>query len=175
METYKPSVGSKTVSRSIAIALAVICVLLVVSAIGIYMWQSSQVAQLNTDKTNMQSQITSLQQGYHLIDPTSQQVGTFISTETNIMLNTGDVFNMTAKFVNDAEAQGYRCGTALIQYPNGTYSVAVFSTTDEGLMFIDVMPPINTVSIIVGQHYSAINGFANPTYDDTIMNYTIAW
>jgi hypothetical protein len=84
------------------------------------------------------------------------------------------VFNSTSVFVNDAFSEGYKCGTVLIDLPAGTYCVACFNTTDRGLFFVDA-GLVRVVKLVIGQKYYLTNQLATPSYDDTVLDYTIIW
>lgn len=150
----------KMVRRSIAVTLGIVCiVLMVVILVGAVLYV-----------------VPTLKASFKLVDPSYQEMLTFIANESVFGKGKTEdsIFDSTSDFVNDAFNVGYRCGTVLIGCQDGTYSVAVFNTTDRGLFFVDASA--NTViKLVIGQCYSETNKLAKPNYDDTVLSYTIIW
>lgn len=144
---------------------------------------NSTIDSLSSNNTNLQNQVSSLNStinylktGFRVIDPSYQEMLTFVGNESVFGNGKSEnsIFNATSDFVNDALNAGYRCGIVLIDFTQATYSVACFNTTDHGLIFVDA--GLNMiVRLVIGQHYYVTNNLATSTIDDTVLSYTIIW
>ena len=83
-------------------------------------------------------------------------------------------WNFAADVKNNAFKAGYRCGLVYIEFPDGAHTIVCFNTTDRGIIFIEPQYDA-TVTVEIGIHYWADNGYGIPDYDDTIIYYAIVW
>ena len=116
--------------------------------------------------------------GYNIRDPTYQEVLTFIASDQTDKNQYNEenytCANFAADFKNHAFEAGYRCGYVLIEFPDAAHSINCFNTTDKGLIFIEPQDD-NIVSLTIGQPYWNRTIYESPTYNDTIVRYTIVW
>jgi hypothetical protein len=184
----------KMVSRSVAIALGIICIVLIaliayftvtgISAQNSYNDLQNQNQQLQTwlDRnitssynSGYQAGVTS--RGFDIVDPTYQQMLSFMKTDTvhnNVYNSTYVCWNFASDYINEAFKAKWRCGFVYIEFPVEAHAVVCFNTTDKGIVFVE--PQFDTiVKVAIGLSYSRSNGFAPTTYNDSIVNYGIIW
>jgi hypothetical protein len=118
--------------------------------------------------------------GFTVRDPTYQEMLNFIaSDQTDKHQYTNPTYvcwNFAADVKNNAFTVGYRCGLVVISFADSSagHSVICFKTIDHGLVFIE--PQDDAIaSLVIGQHYWDRTKYVEPTYDDTIVSFTIVW
>ena len=117
--------------------------------------------------------------GFTVRDPTYQEMLNFITSDQTdkhqYTVPTYVCWNFAADVKNNAFTEGYRCGLVVISFADSSagHSVICFKTIDHGLIFIE--PQDDAIaSLVIGQHYWDRAKYA-PTYDDTIVSFTIVW
>jgi hypothetical protein len=188
----------KAASKAPVKALGVLCIILVVGLVGIitiyndlysqystltdsYNNLVNQNQQLNSDVTssyNSGYRAGVASRGFDIVDPTYQQMTTFMSTDTvhnNVYKNgTYICWNFCNDYINEAFRAGWRCGFVYISFPDSAHGVVCFNTTNRGIVFVE--PQFNEiVNVAIGLSYSRSNGFAPATYNDTIVSFGIIW
>jgi hypothetical protein len=114
---------------------------------------------------------------YNITDPTYQEMLNFIAsdeTNENQYSENYTCLHFTADVKNNAFNAGIRSGFVYIEFPDTAHAIVCFNTTDHGLIFIE--PQFDDiVALNIGQSYSALNGYEEPTYNDTILGYLMIW
>lgn len=115
--------------------------------------------------------------GFNIRDPTYSEAINFIvvdKTDKNTYVEGSYVchdFSYDVK--RNAFKAGYRCFYIVIEFKSNLgHAIVGFNTTDKGLLFIEPQYD-KVVRVVIGQHYSAPNGFVQPIYDDTITKIEI--
>jgi len=115
--------------------------------------------------------------GFDIVDPTYQQLISFMSTDTvhnNVYKNgTYICWNFCNDYIKAFRA-GWRCGFVYISFPSLAHGVVCFNTTNKGIVFVE--PQLNQIiSVTIGSSYSRSNGLTPVTYNDTIVSFGIIW
>ena len=130
-------------------------------------------------KTGRESGLQEATTGYNLRNPTYQEMKEFLAQDTtDSKTYIKDEYNCTdfsARVNNNAEAQGIRCATVDIFYPEGYgHTIVAFETADKGLIFIE--PQFDhEVNLIIGESYSQTNNYTPAPRDDTIKRFLVIW
>jgi hypothetical protein len=201
------------VSRTLIIAIGIICIVLVVGLVGAianytiiinnknatYASYVSNHTHDDSSYNNLQNQNQQLQawlngnvtssynsgykagvasRGFDIVDPTYQQMTTFMATDTvhnNAYKNgTYVCWNFCNDYINEAFRAEWRCGFVYIAFPDSAHGVVCFNTTDRGIVFVE--PQTNgIVKVAIGLSYWSGNGFTPATYNDTIVHFGIIW
>ena len=68
----------------------------------------------------------------------------------------------------NAKKEGIRAGIQVLFLKERTYYINIFETTDQGIIYIE---PQNdrVVKVKVGERYWTLNGWKQPSFDDTIV------
>jgi hypothetical protein len=115
--------------------------------------------------------------GFNIVDPTYQQMLSFMATDTvhnNAYSSVYVCWNFCNDYVNEAFSVGWRCGFVYISFPDSAHGVVCFNTTDRGIIFVE--PQFNSiVKVAIGLSYWSGNGFTLVTYNDTIVNLGVIW
>ncbi len=117
--------------------------------------------------------------GYLLHDPTYEEMKAFVAADAankkDYIENQHICTDFTEEVNNNAEAEGIRCATVYIIYPETGHSIVAFDTTDRGIIFIEPQYD-REVDLPIGKSYSKTNNFIKPAdLDDTIVRYLIIW
>jgi len=174
MSETKPS----ETKPSVAIALGIICiVLVVVGLVGalIYVMPMINLQISQSYNSGFQAGLTS--RGFNIADPTYQEMLNFMATDTvhnNVYNSTYICWNFCNDYINEAFGAGLRCGFVYIEFPDSAHGVVCFNTTNRGIVFVE--PQFDRiVQVTIGSSYSRSNGFAPTTYNDTIVDFGIIW
>lgn len=85
--------------------------------------------------------VGSSSQAIELKNPTFQELRDFIlrdpTNRSEFILNQYECRHFATEVNNNAEAEGLRCGFALVCFEQGQHSVVAFDTTDRGLVYIE--------------------------------------
>jgi len=115
--------------------------------------------------------------GYNIRDPTYNEAITFIKsdkTDENKYSKTYTCFHFTADFKKNAFQVGYRCGFVHIEFVDSAHAIVCFNTVDERLIFIEPQTD-DVATLIIGCPYWDRTIYEPPSYDDTIVSFTIIW
>ncbi|MHB8104858.1 MAG: hypothetical protein ACYDG5_04885 [Dehalococcoidales bacterium] len=100
--------------------------------------------------------ITSDNQTITLRNPTFEEMRQFILKDpTNRKQFVANVFecrHFATEVDNNAKADGWRCGFALLCYAQGQHAVVAFNTVDRGLVFIEPQTDV-AINVKVGGTY----------------------
>ena len=168
-------------------------------------YYQSELSKVTSNIAEAQGQVVATQNQYiakeqamsagsvlRLVDPTYQQMTDFLNNDPAMLkafksATYGD-YARCSDVIADAIAQNYRCGLVSISFlrnPTDSnfsrYTIIAFNTMDKGLIYID--PYSGTQAVLaIGLHYWArlaptpgFSSWAPPTWDDTIVKYTIVW
>jgi len=107
---------------------------------------------------------------WFLKDPTYDEVKFFVTYDKTNNFTYKEDFNcvhFTSHFIANATSAGLRCGFASIDlaFPQGGHAIAVFNTTDEGLVYVE--PQDDT------RHYPEVGKEYGDTFIDEIRIYWI--
>lgn len=113
-----------------------------------------------------------------MANPSYQEMKEFLAADTTgvgqwIEGGLDDEY-VVAEINKNAEAQGIRVAWVYIEFPQSSYALLAFETTDKGLVFIDPLTKAE-VKVKVGIRFYEDNGLRKPNWDDTIMEVVIAW
>jgi hypothetical protein len=115
--------------------------------------------------------------GYNIRDPTYQEALDFISSDETDEHEYSDpdyvCWNYATDFANNAFNAGYRCGWVYLELAESAHAIVCFNTTDRGLVYIEPQDD-SMVVLNIGQPYWDRQKYS-PTYDDTIIRFTIIW
>ncbi len=117
--------------------------------------------------------------GYNLRNPTYDEALDFMERDQTNKREYHEAAytcsDFATEFNNNAEAEGLRCAYVYIEYIDSFgHSIVAFDTVDRGMIFIE--PQFDkVVTLEEGMRYSQENGFKEPSYDDTVRRFTIAW
>jgi hypothetical protein len=115
--------------------------------------------------------------GFNIVDPTHQQMLSFMATDTvhnSVYSSTYVCWNFCNDYINEAFRAGWGCGFVYIAFPDSAHGVVCFNTTDRGILFVE--PQSNViVKVANGYSYWSSNGFTPATYNDTIVDFGIIW
>jgi hypothetical protein len=145
----------------------------------------TQVNLLETQNnlSDIESNISRITSGYRYIvsDPTSDQVTAFLASDTtdkhNYNESTYTYCDPAADMILNASEQHIHCGFVEVRVPDYVHACVVFDTTDKGLCFIEPKSDA-IVDLQVGNRYwDSVQGgnVSTPTYNDTIVSYTVIW
>ena len=131
----------------------------------------------NASGFNAGYQVGVTSRGFDIVDPTHQQMLSFMATDTvhyNAYTSTYVCWNFCNDYINEAFRAGWRCGFVYIAFPDSAHGVVCFNTTDKGIVFVE--PQSNDiVKVAIGLSYWSGNGFTPATYNDTIVKFGIIW
>ncbi len=100
--------------------------------------------------------------GYHIRDPTYQEVLDFVEADQTDKLlydvNSFNCFDFSAAVKKNAFDLGYRSFFVYIEFKVTSHSVVAFNTTDEGIVLIEPQHD-KVLSLEVGENYALMNGF----------------
>ena len=111
--------------------------------------------QLGYDEGYTQGVEDLMRIGWHLRDPTYQEVVAFINsdkTDENEYTSDYVCYDFTADFNYNATQLGYRCGFVYIEFPNSAHAIVCFNTTDTGIIYVEPQTD-EIVTITIGQPY----------------------
>jgi hypothetical protein len=115
--------------------------------------------------------------GYTIRDPTYKEVMAFIhldKTDSNEYIEEKYVCtNFAADVKNNAFKNGYRCGYVSVRLAESGHAIVCFNTTDRGLIFIEPQSD-EVVTLRIGKPYWDRSRYS-VDYNDTVVNYVIAW
>jgi hypothetical protein len=133
-------------------------------------------------KTNYDRQTAGY--GYVFRDPTYYEVKAFITSDNTDLrkydINSYNCVNFSADLIKNAAGKNIRCGFVDIAFADSGHAIIVFNTTDKGLIFIEPQGD-EEVDLKIGKKYwtSLIVPpqvhMSAPSYDDTVLRYTIVW
>jgi hypothetical protein len=126
--------------------------------------------------------------GYTLRDPTYEEAVAFMEedkTSDNEYDNSDYGVYVCSHFArdvcNNAEAEGLRCAVVHLVYPGTVgHAIVAFDTIDEGMVYFEAMTDARTNPEIGKRYYKCIETkpgyyYAEPDYDDTIMDILVTW
>jgi hypothetical protein len=100
--------------------------------------------------------------GYHIRDPTYQEVLDFVEADQTDKilydLKSFNCFDFSAAVKKNAFDLGYRAFFVYIEFKVTSHSVVAFNTTDEGIVFVEPQHD-KVLSLEVGENYTSLNGF----------------
>jgi len=78
-------------------------------------------------------------------------------------------------FKTSANKAGWICGYVVVYFPDGySHALNVFNATDRGLIFFEPQSD-EVVSLTAGEPYWNRARYLAPSYDDTVVGFTIEW
>jgi hypothetical protein len=126
--------------------------------------------------------------GYTLRDPTYREAVAFMEEDKTSDNEYDDsdygvyVCSHFARDVcNNAEAEGLRCAIVHLIFPDGKgHALVAFDTIDEGLVCFEAITDERTNPEVGKRYYKCIETkpgyyYAEPDYDDTIMDILVTW
>lgn len=116
--------------------------------------------------------------GYTVYDPTYQEMLNFVHTdETNnntYIEASYTCYDYASFVVNNAQKLQIRCGFVYILFNESAHSIVCFNTTDNGLIFVEPQDD-HLTTLTVGQPYWDRSYYTEPTFNDTVVRYSIIW
>ena len=125
--------------------------------------------------------------GYTLRDPTYKEAVAFLRedrTDRNEYVEDTYGVYVCSHFVrdvcNNAEAEGLRCASVELRYPDGGHAIIAFDTIDEGLVYFDAITDERVKPVVGERYYQCIEPrlgyyYVEPDFDDTIIDVLVIW
>jgi len=122
--------------------------------------------------------------GYTLRDPAYEEAVAFLredKTDKNEYIEATYVCSHFARDVcNNAEVEGLRCAFIEMRYSDGGHSIIAFNTIDKGLVYFEPQSDMIAKPVIGKRWYQCKEPppgyyYAEPVYDDTIMDILVIW
>lgn len=116
---------------------------------------------------------------YDLHAPTYREMKEFIARDsTNSKEYVKDKYlcsDFSTEVNNNAEAEGIRCATVDIFYPEGYgHTIVAFETIDKGLVYIE--PQFDhEVRLVIGESYSQTNNYNPAPHSDVVERILTSW
>jgi hypothetical protein len=143
----------------------------------------TSLAAIQGELSTVKVQLAGITNGYGFVlnDPTYAMMKSFLASDlTNTHpfdVNNYNCSNFSADTIANAAKQHIRCALVYILFHNSAHFIVAFNTLDKGLVYIEPQADAE-VNLIVGRHYwqSIITSLVFiPSYDDTVVSFTIIW